>query len=465
VTARPLIVVGDVMLDVDIEGEVSRLSPEAPVPVVAQARETLRAGGAALAALLASRWHEDVVLLAPDAGDEAARDVRAQLGDRVRWIGLPWQGSTPVKTRLRGSGQPIARLDRGGAPGAVGDLPVEAHEALQCAGAVLVADYGVGATGAEPVRAALERCAAPIVWDPHPRGAAPVVGVRLATPNRAEAAGFAGAEAGGAGSLRPAEDHGRALRERWGTSTIAVTLGAEGALLVQADGISVIPAVAGGQVDDTCGAGDCFAAAAAVALAHGAVPSDAVAAGVRAATDFVRAGAASGLAAWLDGPGEAPAFEVDGAASAAEVIERARAAGRRVVATGGCFDLLHAGHVETLRAARALGDCLVVLLNSDDSVRRLKGPGRPLQPAPDRAAVLRALRVVDAVEVFDEDTPMDVLSRLRPDVWVKGGDYSDAQLPEAGLVRSWGGQVITLPFLPGRSTTQIVARARSGAGT
>jgi D-beta-D-heptose 7-phosphate kinase / D-beta-D-heptose 1-phosphate adenosyltransferase len=122
---------------------------------------------------------------------------------------------------------------------------------------------------------------------------------------------------------------------------------------------------------------------------------------------------------------------------------------------------LHAGHVATLRAARDLGDCLVVCLNSDESVRRLKGPGRPLVPASDRARVLAALEYVDEVVVFDEDTPVEVLRRIRPDVWAKGGDYALTDLEEATVLEEWGGQAVVLPYLQGRSTTQMVASARA----
>jgi D-beta-D-heptose 7-phosphate kinase/D-beta-D-heptose 1-phosphate adenosyltransferase len=146
--------------------------------------------------------------------------------------------------------------------------------------------------------------------------------------------------------------------------------------------------------------------------------------------------------------------------SADGVIARVRAAGGTVVATGGCFDLLHPGHVATLRAARGLGDCLVVCINSDDSVRRLKGPSRPLNSAEDRARVLEALEFVDAVVVFDEDTPAEILDRLRPDVWAKGGDYAGADLPETAVLRRWGGQAVVLPYLDGHSTTAMVARSR-----
>ncbi|HEU4973443.1 MAG TPA: D-glycero-beta-D-manno-heptose 1-phosphate adenylyltransferase, partial [Baekduia sp.] len=181
-----------------------------------------------------------------------------------------------------------------------------------------------------------------------------------------------------------------------------------------------------------------------------------VRAAAAAASAFVAAG---GAAAAAEGPAAAEAAAPPPAASAADVIARVRARGGTVVATGGCFDLLHPGHVRTLQAARALGDCLVVCLNSDASVRRLKGPRRPVVEQEDRAAVLAALGCVDAVEIFDEDTPVAVLERLRPDLWVKGGDYAAADLPEAPVLASWGGRAIVLPFLEGRSTTRLIQEA------
>jgi rfaE bifunctional protein nucleotidyltransferase chain/domain len=149
---------------------------------------------------------------------------------------------------------------------------------------------------------------------------------------------------------------------------------------------------------------------------------------------------------------------------ACEMARRVRERGGRVVATGGCFDLLHAGHVGTLEAARALGDCLIVCLNSDASIRRLKGSDRPLVQQEERARVLRALRWVDAVVVFDEDTPAAVLERLRPDVFAKGGDYRLEELPEARLLARWGGETAILPFVEGRSTTRLLEEAAARAG-
>lgn len=142
----------------------------------------------------------------------------------------------------------------------------------------------------------------------------------------------------------------------------------------------------------------------------------------------------------------------------AKRLEAARNGGKKVVFTNGCFDILHRGHIQCLRQARALGDLLVVGLNSDESVARLKGPGRPVQGQDDRAAVLSALGAVDYVSIFDEDTPLELIVALRPDVLVKGGDYKDAEVVGAGEVRSWGGEVALIELVPGASTSGLLAR-------
>jgi rfaE bifunctional protein nucleotidyltransferase chain/domain len=368
----------------------------------------------------------------------------------VRLVAIPSSGGTAVKQRIRVGDHSVARLDSGGARAVLGPLPAEAAAAIRSAAAVLVADYGRGTTAAPGVRAALAAARGPVVWDPHPRGADPVPQARLVTPNAAEAA--RGADGSGA-SLAAVGAHAEALIRRWGVGAVAVTLGARGALLSYGEGAPmVVPAVpvTGG---DPCGAGDSFASAAALALADGAVTGEAVAAAVAAASAFVARGGASSWDA------EEPDVVADSSVEA--LLARVRAAGGTVVATGGCFDLLHPGHVATLRAARGLGDCLVVCINSDASVRRLKGPSRPLVTAPDRARVLEALEFVDAVVVFAEDTPAEVLDRLRPDVWAKGGDYAGADLPEAAVLRRWGGQAVVLPYLDGHSTSALVERSRA----
>jgi rfaE bifunctional protein nucleotidyltransferase chain/domain len=192
-------------------------------------------------------------------------------------------------------------------------------------------------------------------------------------------------------------------------------------------------------------------------LAEGATLPEAVTGAVLAASRFVAAGGASRLSSREAREG----VFGEPAGSAQRVISRAREGGGTVVATGGCFDLLHAGHVSMLRAARSLGDCLIVCLNSDESVRRLKGSDRPLVPEEDRVVVLEALGCVDAVVLFDEDTPEAVLDRLRPDVFAKGGDYAVSDLPEAALLRKWGGRAVILPYVAERSTTRLIEEAVS----
>ncbi|MBQ0895774.1 adenylyltransferase/cytidyltransferase family protein, partial [Micromonospora sp. U56] len=249
----------------------------------------------------------------------------------------------------------------------------------------------------------------------------------------------------------------------------AVTLGGDGALLCHAGATPLVVAAPVNAEGDTCGAGDRFASAASLALARGALVSEAVQEAVAEASAYVADG---GVAAALPPEVRAAApvplgggGERIGAAAAGAVVAEVRAAGGTVVATGGCFDLLHAGHVATLQAARQLGDCLIVCLNSDASVAGLKGPQRPVVPQGDRSRLLAALSCVDAVLVFDESTPDAVLSWLRPDIWVKGGDYATgggdpASLPEAEALRRWGGHSVVVPYLDGRSTTDMIAAAR-----
>ncbi|WP_326595538.1 D-glycero-beta-D-manno-heptose 1-phosphate adenylyltransferase [Streptomyces sp. NBC_01803] len=464
---RPIVVVGDVLLDRDVEGDATRLAPDAPVPVVEVAAERRRPGGAGLAAALAARDGRAVVLVAALGGDEASAAVRAMLPPGVRLAELPLDGSLPVKSRVLAGGRPVVRFDSGG--GTPGPPGPAVREALRSAGAVLVADYGQGAAAA--VRELLAEAArrVPVVWDPHPRGLPPVPGARLVTPNEREARMFCGPDARPHGedddSPHAHSRRGALLAERWRAASVAVTLGGRGAVLARAncDDPLYVPAVAGHD-GDPCGAGDCFAATAAGVLADGGLPSDAVGRATEAATCFVGAGGLASLAPWRDrSPASAPAASAPAAPTgdARTLIEAVRSRGGTVVAAGGCFDLLHAGHVQFLEDARRTGDCLIVCVNSDASVRRLKGRGRPFNTAADRLRVLSGLGCVDAVVEFDEDTPEALLRRLRPDVWVKGGDYSVRDLPEAAALREWGGQTLVLPYLDGRSTTELARRAAS----
>jgi rfaE bifunctional protein kinase chain/domain len=443
-----LLVVGDALLDRDVVGTVDRVCPDAPVPVVQARSELARPGGAGLAAAILAADGADVVLLTAIAPDAAGAQLRALLADAgVEVADLVLHGTTPEKVRIRAAGQSLLRLDRGEGSG-TGPLTAGCRGALDGCDGVLVADYGRGVAAAADVRAALATLPrrVPVVWDPHPRGPAPVADARLVTPNASEAAGLV-PEVSGTG-VAAVSARATALARRWHATGVAVTMGATGALLAGHEGPPLVvpaPVVTGG---DPCGAGDRFAGAAALALATGALIPEAVEEAVARASAFVAAGGAAAYsssstsatgASALRPPPSGPTRGRDVDALVASV----RASGGTVVATGGCFDLLHAGHVGMLQAARRLGDCLVVLLNADASVARLKGEGRPVQGEEDRAAVLSALDCVDAVVVFGEVT----------------------DLPEARTLARWGGQAVVVPYLDGRSTTRLIEEAVRRART
>ncbi len=454
---KPLVVVGDVLLDEDIEGVATRLSPDAPAPVVDVTDDRCHPGGAGLAAALTARGGREVTLVTALGDDLASAAVRRALRGRVRLVEIPLKGSLPVKTRVLAGGRPLVRIDRGG--GAPGEPDGAVRDALAQAHAVFVADYGRHTASAVRAHLAAVVSRTPLVWDPHPRGDAPVPGARLVTPNAAEARALCPGEGE---SLRAYAARGAELAERWRAAGVAVTLGDRGVLLARpgTTGTPMLVPAPYRATGDPCGAGDCFAATTAAALADGALPEEALQRAVAEAAAFVAAGGAANPALWRTVPSS---VEDTPRTDAYVLAERVRARGGTVVATGGCFDLLHAGHVGLLDSARRIGDCLIVCLNSDASLARLKGPGRPINPVADRVRVLEALGSVDAVAVFEEDTPESVLRRLRPDVWVKGGDYSVQELPEAEALRAWGGQAVVLPYLDGRSTTRLARRAAQAA--
>lgn len=463
-------VVGDVLLDVDINGTATRLSPDAPVPVVDVAHIRRRAGGAGLVATLLARDGHDVALVTAVSDDDGASHLRRALAGVAILAGAPL-APTPTKTRVRIGTHPVVRFDEGCAPAPSPSCTDEMLAAIASAEAVIVADYGRGITANPDIRTALADAArhVPVVWDPHPAGSEPVPGVAVVTPNFAEAR--AAAKVGGQDqSKTAAEDAGKHLLDRWRSNAVLVTTGEDGAVLVERRGPGKIIHAPKTTVDDPCGAGDRLAGSLAVYLGLGLALPGAAARAVEDASAFLAKGGASSLAMDTGTPDAAgnsqpvrakasPVVELFGRFQGLEpgiqLARTVRASGGTVVATGGCFDLLHAGHARTLAAARSMGDCLIVCLNSDDSVRRLKGPHRPIVSMEDRAELLLALTCVDAVVVFDEDTPEACLNQLRPDIWVKGGDYEPHELPEASLVAVWGGRCVTVPFHPARSTSGL----------
>lgn len=447
-TTYRLVVLGDTLLDVDIEGITERRCPDAPVPVVDVRRRRVRPGGAGLAAILAARAGHDVTLISAIGPDERGGLLSRLLADTVRVEPMRLCGTTVAKSRVIIGDQPFVRIDSGDGRAGAETPPRHVLDTLRDADGVLVADYGRGITGNRALRAVLAdgRVDRPLVWDPHPRGSPPVEHAWLVTPNRAEAELFS--------DSRPPD--AEALRAAWRAHAVAVTVGASGAVLATDDhrattAVDVPPELVAPPGTDTCGAGDSFAVGAVTALLNGADPTEAVCHAVRTAARFVAMGGARALGMVAE-----PAPAVHTTTTGLDVVDRVRQRGGTVVATGGCFDLLHPGHVSLLREARSLGDALVVCVNSDESVARRKGAGRPIIPLADRVRMLEALQAVDAVAVFTEDCPAALVRRLRPDVWVKGTDYTDQRMPEAEVVTGYGGRVVLVALTEGYSTSRLV---------
>ncbi|MGW7003427.1 PfkB family carbohydrate kinase [Streptomyces sp. NPDC054933] len=471
---RPnLVVVGDAFLDHDHLGRVERVASDEPALVVAGGTTHMRPGGAALAAVLSARRGYPVTLVTALGQDAVGDRLRTLLDEaRVEVVDLGLDGSTAVKTRIRAAGRTLMMLDEHDVCPPVGregeTALAAARRALMAAGGVLVSDYGRGVAAYTDLRAALAEAArrSPLVWDPHPRGAVPVPHTAVVTPNSREARVMA--SLAGSDTLSDDVEAARAVWRAWGPIQVALTRHEHGAVLLADADLPplVVPTkVAAGRKADPCGAGDFFAGHLATMLACGQLPSEAVASAVWAASAYVAAGGPRSLDCPPDDGSPMTRLLSAGPAAAAhgaiELADAVRARGGTVVAAGGCFDLLHVGHIRLLEQARQLGDCLIVCLNSDDSLSRLKGPSRPIVPAAQRALVLEALASVDAVLVFDEDTPEAAIRALRPAIWVKGGDYSGMEIPEKELVSSLGGRTVVVPFVAGWSTSSLIESART----
>jgi len=470
-----VLVLGDSMLDRATWGVVERVSPEAPVPVVRLERRSEAPGGAANVAVNLASFGLGVRLLGAVGDDPAGARLRATLEDRgVDCAGLAVLSDRPTTTKQRIFGQQrqLLRIDEEStAPwpaGARREL-VEGLEAAIAAGprAVVISDYAKGcvdeAVARDTIRLA-RRAGVPVLVDPKRADFTPWAGATLVKPNRAELT-----RATGLGEpTRPAlEAAASELIRSLELEAIVLTLGAEGMSLVQPDGCGAFPATAR-EVFDVTGAGDTAMATITAGLVLGLSLAQATWLANRASGLAVeRLGVAvlerAELRALCEDVDPDRSHEaVADLEQARRAVERWRHAGERVVFTNGCFDLLHPGHLELLQRAAAAGDRLVVGLNSDASVRRLKGPTRPLQGQGDRARLLAALQQVDLVVIFEEDTPLVLIERLRPQVLVKGADYQEHEIVGAEQVRSWGGEVLRVPLLPGHSTTRLANAAERG---
>jgi rfaE bifunctional protein kinase chain/domain/rfaE bifunctional protein nucleotidyltransferase chain/domain len=470
---EPLVVViGDCILDRWSVGEAERVSREAPAPVVRVTETVAVPGGAANTAVNARALGARVRMVGLIGDDEAGRVLRQRLdaaGVDTSYLVEIAGARTTTKSRVVGGDRVVVRVDE------LAATPTAEHgtaladavaRAVRCADAAVVCDYGLGVQPSDVVPMLDRDRPAAVVVDAHDLTRWAALAPDLVTPNAGEAAALLGRDLG-TGTERAAAivDARSEILEHTGARAAVVTLDRNGTVLVEPDsdqGFRTRATPAAEQ--QASGAGDTFCAAAAVALAVRAPLRDAVSVAQAAADVVVREAGTSvcSAAALLDSV-TAPAATVVDHDELAEAVHRAREAGRRVVFTNGCFDVVHRGHTTYLRQARDLGDLLVVALNDDDSVRRLKGPERPINPAEDRAGVLAALACVDLVTVFATDTPIPLIERLRPEVYVKGGDYSPEMLRETEVVRAYGGEVVMVDYVPEHSTTAVVRRIREAA--
>jgi D-beta-D-heptose 7-phosphate kinase/D-beta-D-heptose 1-phosphate adenosyltransferase len=466
------LVIGDVMLDRYLEGDVSRISPEAPVPVVRLTREWYRPGGAGnVAASLAGLGCRTTIAGASGADPEADRLRQALLESGVESCVLVERRDcrTICKTRVVSHNHhQLLRLDQDGRRGeyvaAGSELRNRLDAMLADQDVVVLSDYDKGTLTPSLVRAAIDACRArsiPCIVDPKQLDFRVYAGASLLTPNLLEARRAVS---------RPLEDDdaiasaASELREQLALDHMLITRGADGMTLATAGGLHHFPAEVR-EVADVTGAGDTVAAVLAACLGGGLGVEDACrAASVAAGIAVGHPGCYVVQGVELDWALRGHSPKVRSPESARRWAADQRRGGRSVVFTNGCFDILHAGHLSCLEAARKMGDALVVGLNSDASVRGLKGPTRPVVGQDHRAALLAGLACVDAVVLFDGPTPEALIRLIEPDVLVKGGDYSLDGIVGADLVRSYGGRVATIPLVPGLSTTSILAASREAEG-
>jgi D-beta-D-heptose 7-phosphate kinase/D-beta-D-heptose 1-phosphate adenosyltransferase len=472
-----VVVFGDAMLDRYVFGGISRISPEAPIQILRVAREEERPGGAASVAHDLAVLGARVRLVGYVGDDEAgAALLRLMSVAKIDAKGLVETKGRPttLKTRMVARGaahsvsQQVLRVDREHTePFAAGEerrLVAAFKKALRGAGAAVISDYAKGVVSDASARAVIDAARAagvPVVVDPKGRDYARYRGATVITPNRKETFEATGIEPTGAAGVDAA---GRRLIELTKVDAAVITLDKDGIAIVPKKGACELVPTTPREVYDVTGAGDVVAAVLGLALADGRTLREAVLlANVAAGVEVGKVGAAPVsrdeiLAALGSRPPSV--HRVVDASTLRRELSALRAAGKRVVFTNGCFDILHAGHARYLHEARREGDVLVVGLNSDESVRRLKGDGRPVVPQDDRAELLASLGCVDYVVVFGEDTPERIIREVEPDVLVKGEDWKDKGVVGREFVEARGGKVVLVKLLPGRSTTSIVERAR-----
>jgi D-beta-D-heptose 7-phosphate kinase/D-beta-D-heptose 1-phosphate adenosyltransferase len=464
-----VLVVGDVLIDRFVEGRVSRVSPEAPVPVLKHAAERALLGGAGnvVANILAYGARASLVALTgADAGAEELAGLCAGFPRLKTHFVRDRSRPTTMKTRYLAGWHQLLRVDaeevHPTAQAIADRLIAKAVAAIPKAGAVVLSDYAKGVLDTATIKAIIavaRRAGVPVIVDPKKSDPAIFAGATLLTPNLEEMAQFSGIRAEDDAS---AEAACRAVLAKVGIDAILVTRGAGGMTLCERGKPALQVPAETHRVFDVTGAGDTVIATIATALAIGEPLADAIRlANVAAGIVVTKPGTATVLPGELrQALGELRSASLVDADEAAERVATWRAQGLRVGFTNGCFDLLHQGHLYSLGQAARRVDRLVVGLNSDASTRRLKGPGRPVQDESTRAAVLAALRFVDLVVAFEEDTPEALIKKLTPSILFKGADYAEHEVAGGDHVKAHGGKVELLPLLKGHSTTGTVKRMR-----
>ena len=474
---QTILCVGDLMLDDFVYGEVARISPEAPAPVLAVKRSEVAIGGAGNVARNIASLGARCIFVGLIGDDAAGRDVIARLqADPLIEPSLVIDSSRPTTRKVRFVSEHFsthllrADWEQAGPVDAEreGELLARALAALPRVGAVVLSDYAKGVLTPRllgAIIAAANKAAVPVIVDPKAADYAVYRGATVITPNRKELANATRREAIGDAAIAEAAAE---LARMVASKAVVVTRSEEGmSLYVEGKPPVHVPAHAA-RVRDVSGPGDTVVAILAVMLAIGADYEAAMrAANAGAAVVVEKPGTATVSVTELRHrllPASTLASEDKVIYDWAVLDERLaewRRARLRIGFTNGCFDLLHRGHVKLMAEARAHCDRLIVGLNSDASVRRLKGPERPIQDVASRADVLAALEAVDLVVVFEEDTPLELIRAVRPTVLVKGGDYTREQVVGHDIVEQNGGEVVLVDLVPGHSTTRIVARSRS----
>lgn len=477
---RPrVLIVGDLILDRYIIGDVERISPEAPIPVLAARHEELRLGGAGNVCANLRSMEASVEMISVVGQDDLGQRMIQMLSEievATEGIGVEAGRLTTEKTRLVSGANQMLRVDweesRDVPQVGIDALLKRIPAAVEAADAVILSDYGKGILVPAVIECVVDAARAkgvPVLVDPKGSDFSRYRGATLVTPNRKEAEVALGRSIAQLTDLPEAGDE---LIETAGLDAVVITLGPEGIYWRRKDGSDSRSPTEARKVFDVVGAGDTVIAQLALGLGAGLDLASSVELANHAAGIVVgRAGAVSVTRSELlavvgrrrTGGGKiVDGLAVEGAGELEALIAEWRAEGQRIVFTNGCFDVLHAGHVGYLRFARSCGDRLIIGLNSDSSIKRLKGEARPVNPLADRAVVLAALEMVDAVVDFGEDTPAKIIERVTPDVLVKGEDWRDKGVVGSEWVESHGGRVVLAPLLAGRSTTAILERAKQG---